>query len=388
MSSSLPVSIVSGFPGAGVTTLLNHVLAQAAGRAVVVAEAQADTLANLAGIGQYDCVLVEAGTGDPEWLADSLADSDVDGAIHVDTMVTVVDATNFLREYSAADFLHERNLVAEAEDDRTVADLLIAQIEFCDVIVVNKTDCVSETECARLIAILHALNPRADIVPTSRGEVSPERVLRTGRFDLDALVAAPGWVAVLRGEAVTDRAAAGDVSAFAYRRRRPFHPQRFFDLMHTEWLRGHGSVLRSKGFFWLATRMDIVGSWEQAGGACRHGGAGLWWAATDMAEWPDDPAARADIDAKLQDNGSPAPFGDRMQELALIGEGLDQTALEGRLDACLLTDAEMAGGPAAWAGLADPFPGWEFDDHDHDHDGHDHDHDGHGHVCDDDCDHH
>jgi G3E family GTPase len=302
-------------------------------------------------------------------------------------MVTVVDAQHFLADYDAADFLADRGQARDEDDDRTVVDLLIEQVEFCDVIVLNKIDLVSECERARLAGILHSLNPRARIVPASFGKVPLDEILNTHRFDFDAASAAPAWLAELRGEHVPETEALG-IRSFVYRRRVPFHPQRLWDLMHTEWLRspdGGGRVLRSKGYFWLASRMETAGSWGQAGGVMRHGGAGAWWAAVDQAEWPDEDEARADIIDKLHDNGAPAPWGDRRQELVFIGTDLDEAALVAQLDTCLLTDAELAAGPAAWAVLPDPFPAWAFDDHDDVDDDEDHDHQ-HGDDCD--CGHH
>jgi len=301
--------------------------------------------------------------------------------MRLDTMVTVVDATTFLREANDAEFLRERGQARQEDevedDDRTVVDVLIAQVEFCDVIVLNKADLASPAELARVQAVLRVLNPRADIIPATFGKVPAERVIATGRFDFEAAAAAPGWLALLRGKPLADEQGAG---GFVYRRRRPFHPGRFASLIHTEWMREHGTVLRSRGLFWLASRMGVAGDWAQAGGVCRPAAAGAWWAALDPAEWPVDEAGRAEVEADMQVDGIPAPYGDRRQELVLIGLDLDRPALEACLDECLLTDAELAAGPDAWAAYPDPFPAWEdaFDDkghdHGHDHHGHHHDH--------------
>lgn len=386
MADRLPVTVLSGFSGAGKTALLDHVRAHADGLRVAALADGPDLLTEverLAQAGGHDAVIVETdASSEPLAIAELFAFEDAHGhddagaGYRLDTLVTVVDAATLLRDWHDADFLADRGL-AEAGDDRTVVDVLVEQIEGCDVLVLNHTDEADADTLARARALLRALNPRADLVETIRGAVPAAHVLDTGRFDVDTTFANTGWQLALRGEALP---AEDGIGAVVYRRRRPFHPQRFADLIHTEWMREHGDVLRSKGLFWLASRMDMAGDWAQAGGVCRPGGAGAWWASLDDTDWPQDADARAEIEAEMED-----PFGDRRQELVLIGRDLDAAALSALLDACLLTDAEVAEGPEAWAAYADPFPAWDdghdhgdhgdHDDHGHGHGDHDHDHD-------------
>ncbi|REE92419.1 CobW family GTP-binding protein [Cupriavidus plantarum] len=383
MAERLPVTVLSGFSGAGKTALLDHVRAHADGRRVAALVDGPDLLADIGRVareGGHDAVIVETdATAEPIAIAELFAFEDAHGhdgvaeaGYRLDTLVTVVDAATLLRDWHDADFLADRGLVESGEDDRTVVDVLVEQIEGCDVLVLNHIDEADAETLARARALVRALNPRADLVESVRGAVPAARMLDTSRFDVDTTFSNSGWQLALRGKPLP---AADGIGACVYRRRRPFHPQRFADLIHTEWMREHGDVLRSKGLFWLATRMDVAGEWAQAGGVCRPGGAGAWWSALDAGDWPHDADARAEIEAEME-----GPFGDRRQELVLIGRELDADALVALLDACLLNDDEMAAGPDAWAAYADPFPSWADDhDHDHDHDrgdhGHDHDHD-------------
>ena len=378
MNQPLPVTVLAGLPGAGKTTLVNHILADRVALRIAVVSSETGDLSNeiarVAAEQNFDAIVVEAsGHDDPQTIAENLVfDNDI---AYLDTIVTVIDAQNFPRDYASTDVLGH-----DEEGDRTVVETLVAQIEFCDVILINKTDLISAPALVELRDILHALNPRADLIDASFGVVPLKDVVNTDRFDFDATSSAPGWLEMLNAEpdaAPLVAANESGIGGFVYRARRPFHPERLWSLLHQEWT----GVLRSKGFFWLATRSDIGGSLSQAGSALRHGPAGMWWAAQDRSEWPTgDAELEAEIAADWFGDADDMSVGDRRQELAIIGKELDEAHWRGAFDACLLTDQEWSQGAQAWLAFSDPFPSWEMDDDDHDHE-HDHEHD-HGDDCD------
>lgn len=396
MKSKLPVTVLSGFLGAGKTTVLNHILANREGKRVAVivndmsevnidaalvangeaalnrAEEKLVQMSNgcicctlredllkevrdLAQAGKFDYLLIEStGISEPMPVAETFSFADEHGVTlgdlaELDTMVTVVDAFNFWRDFDEADFLHTRGLAIAAEDTRAVVDLLIDQIEFADVILLNKCDMVKRSDAEALTALLKRLNPRALVVPSYRGRVPLDTVLGTRRFDLDAARSAPGWMAAMRGEEKSEADEYGFTS-FVYRARRPFHPLRFWQVVQRDW----PGVVRSKGFFWLASRPRWVGVWSQAGGACAYHAGAIWWAAVPREQWPTDDEAKTELRKQWQE-----PHGDRRQELVLIGQDLDQAALTAMLDWCLLTHAEMAKGEDAWLQFKDPFAAWD-----------------------------
>ena len=398
-TSHLPVTVLSGFLGAGKTTVLSHILNNREGKRVAVivndmSEVNIDSaiiqnevslnrseeklvemsngcicctlredllkeVRTLAQANRFDYLVIEStGISEPLPVAETFTFADESGAslseiARLDTMVTVVDAVNFLKDYEEAKYLQDIGASLDEDDERSITDLLVDQIEFADVILISKTDLVEAEVIERLTSILKALNTNAEIIPITQGQVNIDSVLNTGRFDFERAQQAPGWLKEMRGEHVPETEEYG-IASFTYTARRPFNPEKFHHFLHNT--EEYGNIIRSKGYFWLASRPEFAGQWSQAGGIAHYGFAGMFWRAVPKEKWPSDKESLASIEESWVE-----PFGDMRQELVFIGQGLDQQSITQALDQCLLSDEEVLKGKTYWITLKDPFPGWKQD---------------------------